>query len=152
VNCVFYNLFVFKYTPLLITLGPARDGTNARNDPLIQRAWYNGWKKLHGMKWQTVDLPNGMNFHVFYAGSVRHNDLESLHDSRIEQLIADLLAHDFQWGIYGDSAYIFCPEPHILARHNNAANTAREIQENKALSSCREVIEWDYDVGSCRLQ
>jgi hypothetical protein len=29
--------------------GPARDGINApRNDPLIQRAWYNGWKKLHG--------------------------------------------------------------------------------------------------------
>jgi hypothetical protein len=45
--------------------GPARDGTNApRNDPLIQRAWYNGWKKLHSMKWQTVDLPNGMDFHV----------------------------------------------------------------------------------------
>lgn len=29
--------------------GPARDGIDApRNDPLIQRAWYNGWKKLHG--------------------------------------------------------------------------------------------------------
>lgn len=29
--------------------GPARDGADApRNDPLIQRAWYNGWKKLHG--------------------------------------------------------------------------------------------------------
>ena len=26
-----------------------RDGVDApRNDPLIQRAWYNGWKKLHG--------------------------------------------------------------------------------------------------------
>jgi hypothetical protein len=31
--------------------GPARDGTNApRNDPLIQRAFYNGWKKLHSLK------------------------------------------------------------------------------------------------------
>ena len=29
--------------------GPARDGINAPwDDPLIQRAWYNGWKKLHG--------------------------------------------------------------------------------------------------------
>lgn len=45
--------------------GPARDGVNMpRNDPLIQEAWYNGWKKLHGIKWQTADLPNGMNFHV----------------------------------------------------------------------------------------
>ena len=41
--------------------GPARSGEDApRNDPLIQWAWYNGWKKLHGMKWQTVDMPNGM--------------------------------------------------------------------------------------------
>ena len=44
--------------------GPRRGGVDApRNDPLIQRAWYNGWKKLHGMKWQTIDMPNGMNFH-----------------------------------------------------------------------------------------
>ena len=35
--------------------GPARDGADApRNDPLIQRAWYNGWKKLHGMLEQTL--------------------------------------------------------------------------------------------------
>ena len=34
--------------------GGGPDGRNApRNDPLIQRAWYNGWKKLHGLKWQT---------------------------------------------------------------------------------------------------
>ena len=36
--------------------GPARDGLNApRYYPLIQRAWYNWWKKLHGMKYQTID-------------------------------------------------------------------------------------------------
>jgi hypothetical protein len=30
--------------------GPARDGTLApRNDPLIQQAFWNGWKKLHGL-------------------------------------------------------------------------------------------------------
>ena len=45
--------------------GPTRDGINApRNNPEIQRAWYNGWKKFHGMKWQTIDLPNGLNFKV----------------------------------------------------------------------------------------
>ena len=56
--------------------GPARDGKSApRNDPLIQQAWYNGWKKLHGLKWQTVDFPNGMNGHVYGPISVRRNDL-----------------------------------------------------------------------------
>jgi hypothetical protein len=39
--------------------GPACDGENApRNDPDIQRAYYTGWKKMHGQKFQTVDLPN----------------------------------------------------------------------------------------------
>ncbi len=37
---------------------------------------------------------------------------------------------------------------HIRARHNYEHNTVRENLENKALSSCCEVIEWDYgDVG-----
>jgi hypothetical protein len=56
--------------------GPARDGAHApRNDPEIQRAWYNGWKKVHGLKWQTIDLPNGMNLKVDGPFSVRDNDL-----------------------------------------------------------------------------
>jgi hypothetical protein len=71
--------------------GPTRDGAHApRNDPLLQRAWYNGWKKLHGMKWQTVDLPNGMNFHVWGPVSVRHNDIYTFHESAINERIAQL--------------------------------------------------------------
>ena len=46
--------------------GPRQSGVLAdRNDLLIQRAWYNGWKKLHGLKFQTIDMPNGMNAHVW---------------------------------------------------------------------------------------
>ena len=56
--------------------GPAGDGRNdPRNDPLIQRAGHNGWKKLHGLKWQTVDFPNGMNGRVYGPISLRCNDL-----------------------------------------------------------------------------
>jgi hypothetical protein len=51
----FFNIFAFVDNTMNATCrpggGPATDGLNAdRNDPLIQRAWYNGWKKLHGMK------------------------------------------------------------------------------------------------------
>ena len=130
--------------------GPARDGRDApRNDPLIQRAWYNGWKKLHGMKYQTLDMPNGMNLHVWGPISVRHNDLTSLRDSDINQKIVDMqINQPFQWVIYGDSAYVHVPDSHILARHHNENNTDRQNLENKCLSACRECIEWDYgDVG-----
>lgn len=130
--------------------GPARDGRDApRNDPLVQRAWYNGWKKLHGMKWQTLDLPNGMNFNVWGPISVRHNDITSLHDSNINEKLVELQqGREHQWVIYGDSAYVHVPDSHILARHHNIINTDRQNLENRCLSACRECIEWDYgDVG-----
>ena len=55
--------------------GPTTGGEQApRVDKLVQQAWWTGWKKLHGMKWQTLDLPNGMNLDVWGPVSVRHND------------------------------------------------------------------------------
>ncbi len=69
--------------------GPQRDGNHApRNDPLIQRGWYNGWKKLHGLKFQTIDLPNSMNAHIWGPCSVRHNDLWTLGHSNLNDVVA----------------------------------------------------------------
>ena len=54
-----------------------------RNDINIQRSMYNGWKKIHGLKWQTVDLPNGLIYHCYGPVSCRHNDLYTLESSQI---------------------------------------------------------------------
>ena len=112
--------------------GPTRDGENApRNDPLIQQAWYNGWKKLHGMKWQSIDLPNGMNYHVWGAVSVRHNDMFTLRHSNINEIIAAAQrGREFQFCVYGDSAYAALGKSHLRARHNFENNTVRETLEN----------------------
>ena len=174
--------------------GPTRTGEDApRGDPLIQRAWYNGWKKLHGMKWQTIDLPNGMNMHVWGPVSIRHNDIWTLEEScllfsfyysynliyqlfplfppsphlfpvsppRCEQMSElseklALLQRDevLTYCIYGDSAYVCVRNEWIQCRHTLYADEPWEVRvekhaENLALSSCREVIEWDYgDVGT----
>jgi hypothetical protein len=63
--------------------------------------------------------------------------------------LQDLQAgQDLQYVIYGDSAYIVVVDTHIRARYDNRPNTARQTLENLSMSSCREVIEWDYgDVG-----
>jgi hypothetical protein len=150
------NFCVFAFTDNTMNAtcrpggGPARDRTNApRNDPDIQRAWYNGWKKLHGMKWQTVDMPNGMNFAVWGAVSCRHNDLFTLLHSDLNNKVRTIqIGKAMQFKIYGDSAYVHLSESHILARHNYEANTPQEVLENRVMSSCREQIEWDYgDIG-----
>jgi hypothetical protein len=90
-----FNVFGFIDNTMNATCrpggGPMRDGVNApRNDPLIQRAFYNGWKKLHGIKWQTIDLPNGMNFHCYGPSSLRHNDLWQFRESDINTKLLNL--------------------------------------------------------------
>jgi len=130
--------------------GPRQPGVLAdRNDPLIQRAWYNGWKKLHGLKFQTIDLPNGMNAHVWGPFSVRHNDNWSLTNSNLNEILrVAQLGNRMQYNIYGDSAYMHLDLSHIRARHNYDRLTEREKLENRVMSSCREIIEWDYgDIG-----
>ena len=91
-----------------------------------------------------------MNYHVWGSVSVRHNDMFTLRHSNINHLIAQAqLGNLLQYNIYGDSAYCALGKSHLRARHNYAVNTIRDNSENKALSSCREIIEWDYgNVGT----
>jgi hypothetical protein len=133
--------------------GPSRDGVNApRNDPQIQEAWYNGWKKLHGMKWQTVDLPNGMTYHAWGAISVRHNDLYSLRHSTINDLIADeQLHHLLQYYIYGDSAYMTLDTTHIRASVSTDATESFELELGTDEEDCLSKIARSWVKQACLL-
>ena len=52
--------------------GPAEEGANAmRWTDEIQRAFYNGWKSIHGLKHQTVDNPYGFTIQIFGLTTVR---------------------------------------------------------------------------------
>lgn len=66
--------------------GPAPDG--GRHDNFIQMAFYNGWKKHHGYKFQTLEFPNGMCGDMFGPYTFRHNDLELLRDSDLNARLA----------------------------------------------------------------
>jgi hypothetical protein len=112
--------------------GVIDEGEQARRVPReVQQAWWTGWKKLHGMKWQTLDLPNGMNFHVWGAASVRHNDLYTLQQSNIEEKLMVLQEDQpLKYKIYGDSAY---HPSEVLV-----------VGNGRGMSSLRETIEWDY--------
>ena len=124
--------------------GPADDGINARRlDALIQRAFYTGWKKLHGLKLQSIDLPNGMTFHAYGPISCRHSDSFSFRESRIQTKLAELQENEeIKYSMYGDSAY---GRGHLIcARHQGDNLTPRQIAENKLFSSVRECIEWGY--------
>ena len=52
--------------------GPAEEGENASSyNTLIQQSWYSGYKKIHGYKHQSCELPNGMCADLFGPRSVR---------------------------------------------------------------------------------
>ena len=95
----------------------------------VQEAWWNGWRKLHGMKWQTVILANGMDAHVFGPLPCRRNDLFSLRESNILELMADVQINEpIKYKIFGDSAY-----------YNNEYIG---VGDGRGMSSVRETIEW----------
>ena len=100
----------------------------------IQEAWYNGWKKLHGMKWQTVMLANGMDFNIYGPLSVRRNDLTALDKSDIEAKIRALFNVEELWYIiFGDSAFMVSD---MMA--------TSESYPGRGMASVREAIEWSY--------
>ena len=71
---------------------------------------------------QTVDTPNGMNFHAYYVPLVCRNDLTSVRWFDINGKLARLqkTATTSTLCMGGD-------DNHVRARHYNSPNTGRQI-------------------------
>ena len=112
--------------------GPMTDGEQAqRISKLMQQAFWTGWKKLHGLKWQTVLLANGMDFEVWGPASVRRNDNFTLHRSGIENKLAELQRDNpLKFRVHGDSAYTVTD--YLVSGGG------------KGMAAVRETIEWSY--------
>jgi hypothetical protein len=125
--------------------GPAEAGANAaRWDEVIQRAFYNGWKSVHGLKHQTVDCAFGMTVDICGPTSFRRNDLALLRISNINDRMAELqvdLPADEQLVIFGDSAYK--RQSHITS-YLPATGNASLRRWNAAMKKVRISIEWNY--------
>ena len=100
------------------------------------------------LQWQTVDLPNGMNFNVWGPCSMKRNDLYCLGVSGLDEHIYSIQDHNdgLYYKVYGDSAYCVSGYSSIIARHDieyieNVELKARCRLENKVISSCRQAIE-----------
>ena len=128
--------------------GPGESGANpARWDTLIQRAFYNGWKSIHGLKYPTLDNAYGMTFDMHGPTSLRRNDLYVLAKSDINNRIAEIqLQAMLQFIIFGDSAY-------KTRSHTRSYYTRDDMRHchrrwNSKLKSVRESIEWNYGYTS----
>ena len=125
--------------------GPAGEGTDAaRWHPLIQRAFYNGWKSVHGLKNQTVDTAFGMTMDIYGPYSLRKNDLKLLTYSRINARLREIQeGRPDQLTLYGDSIY-----PRLSHLHSSWRNAPPgwKRDENIGYTKVRISIEWNYAV------
>ena len=106
-----------------------------------QRVVYNGHKRVHGIKFQSVALPNGLigNFDGPYEG--RRHDSTILQESG---LLIDL--QRVAWFnqqplcIYGDPAYPL--QVHLQAPFRTGNLAPNQESFNKAMSEVRVAVEW----------
>ena len=107
-----------------------------------QRVLYNGHKRVHAIKCQSVATPDGLV--VFLHGPVegrRHNSV-MLRESGLLHL---LQKHSFSPNgdimcIYGDPAYPL--RPHLQDPFRNAPLTEEQQTWNQRMSSTRVSVEW----------
>jgi hypothetical protein len=125
--------------------GPQRAGPGAaRWDNNIQRAFYNGWKSIHGLKHQTFDNAYGITMDMHGPTSLRRNDLRLLGHSQLNRRLAELGNNTNRLGAYGDSIYPHLS--HISSSWRTPNNTPRQVDENNGYKSVRISIEWNYMV------
>ncbi|KIO20073.1 hypothetical protein M407DRAFT_81945, partial [Tulasnella calospora MUT 4182] len=109
-----------------------------------QRILYNGWKRIHALKWHSVITPDGLHSHVFGPVEGRRHD-ETLYKESGLAAILD----EYSWdpernplAIYGDPAYGL--GPHLLSPFKGAYLSDTEQAFNSRMSKVREAVEWGF--------
>ena len=128
--------------------GPRQGGADAdRWVSNVQRAFYNGWKSIHGLKHQSVVIAHGFTIDLYGPTSVRRNDLKLLADSHINARLFRLFGE--RWKMYGDSIY---PRlSNLTSSWRCKPKTPRMKAENHFMKSVRIAIEWNYGPVKCHL-
>jgi hypothetical protein len=128
--------------------GPRADGPDAdRWQDNVQRAFYNGWKSIHGLKHQTLDLAHGFTADMFGPTSLRRNDLKLLSLSRLNSRLRETqIGRERQMRGFGDSIYPHLSHVHTYHRGDDDQLTNRQRRENIHMKRVRISIEWNYGV------
>ena len=107
-----------------------------------QRILYNGHKRVHGIKFQSVVIPNGMIANLSGPYEGRRHDSTILHDSNLlTELRRVAWANNGQpLCLYGDPAYPL--NVHLQTPYRGAQLTNDMVRYNKAMSEVRVSVEW----------
>jgi len=139
-GCPLSNIFAFIDGTMIEICRPSNN----------QRPFYSGHYREHGLKFQSIILPNGMIF-IFGPWPGSRHDLFLLRDSRIREQLYDtgrFRANNTNYYIYADSGYY--ENEFILTGFkstelsNNPQERARQVTFNTVMSKYRIIVEWGF--------
>jgi nuclease HARBI1 len=144
ISCLYDCTVIAISRPSSTPLEPHLRGVRRNHN--IQRAFYSGHKKHHGIKFLSVEGPNGLCLYLYGPKSFKDCDLGVLRDSELNQQLCDLqIAEAFQYCAYGDG--IFPHRSHL--RSINLYNPSpRDQLEMATMARIRVANEWSYAVTS----
>lgn len=113
--------------------------------PLLnQRILYNGWKRIHALKWHSVITPDGLHAHVFGPVEGRRHDETLYKESGLTKIL-----DEYSWdpegnplAVYGDPAYGI--GRHLLSPFKGAGLSDEQQAFNARMSKVREAVEWGF--------
>ena len=109
-----------------------------------QKSAYSGYKRAHGLKFQSIMLPNGIIGDLYGPVEGCRHDAAMLREStllhRLQQNFNRPDGTTYQ--LYGDPAYPV--SPYLLAPFGGAARTEDQNAWNKKMSRVRQSVEWGF--------
>lgn len=107
---------------------------------LLQRTFYTGYKKLHGLKWISADFPDGLTGFLYGPVSARRSDRQVFNMSELATYMENLQSEsETNYKLFGDSIF---PTSKCIVTNRTLEPHTEVAQE--ALASVRISIEWDF--------
>jgi hypothetical protein len=111
-----------------------------------QRIMYNGHKRVHSMKFQSVVLPNGLIAYVSGPYEGKRHDSTMLNESGLLPILRRVAFYDNEpLCIYGDPAYPLGVQ--IQGPFKDAQLTLQMRDFNKGMSEVRIAVEWMFEIS-----
>lgn len=112
-----------------------------------QESQYSGHKRIHGLKFESVSLPNGIIARLFGPEDGRRHDITLARKSGLYDALKEIGDLGMEkWGLkfraYADSGYIGLFNDHLIVGYKGATLTAEQLAFNLTMSKVRESVEW----------
>ena len=107
-----------------------------------QRVMYNGHKKVHSIKFQSIATPNGLIANLYGPVEGKRHDSAMLAQSQVLNQLQRLSfnPHGDTLCVYGDPAYPLRPQ--LQGPFRSARLTNIQKSWNKSMSEVRVSVEW----------